>query len=116
MATISAYPASITINKLIEPPIDYPVTRYEYDDGGVDTNIAPCGLKRFLLTYEGLSATDFGTIFDHYNEAKGKVNTFDFTNPRDSILYTGVSYESFEVPDHTKSWSLNLNVVLRVYV
>lgn len=115
MATISAYP-SVAINKLIGPPLEYPVTRYDYDDGGQDVNISPCGLKRFRLTYDGLSAADFQTLADHYNEAKGRVNTFDFTNPRDSVLYSGVSYESFDVPDHIKSWSLSLDVVLRVYV
>ena len=116
MANVSAYPHTIGVAKLVKPPMEYPQVRYEYDDGGVDVNVSPCGLQRFILTYEGLSSTDAQTILDHYDEAKGKTHTFDFTNPRDSVLYSGVSYESLDVQDHVKSWSLNLNVVLRVYV
>ena len=116
MATIAAYPTSITINKLVTPPIEYPVTRYHYDDGGQDVNVSPCGLKRFLLSYEGLSGTELQTLADHYNAAQGKAHTFDFTNPRDSALYSGVSYEAFDVQRHPKSWALAVNIVLRVFV
>ena len=116
MATVSIYPTSIRINKLVEPPIEYPQTRYEYEDGGQDVNVSPCGLKRFVMTYEGLSSSELNTLNGHYDEAKGRTHTFDFTNPRDSILYTGVSYESFDIQRHEKSWALGLNVVLRVYV
>jgi len=113
---VSDFPNSIMQTKLVEPPIIYPVTRLDYDDGGQDVNVAPCGLKRWLLTYEGLDPADFQTLIDHFNEAQGPVGPFNFTGPRDAVAYTGVTYESLNVPPHPKIWSLNLEIVLRAYV
>lgn len=115
MSNITAYPVSVTINKILEPLIEYPVIKYEYDDGGCSTNVQVCGLKRFILTYQGLSSTDFQTIITHFNLAEGLKNYFDFVNPHDSVTYENVFYENLSIGEHVKSWALNLEVTLRTF-
>lgn len=117
MATVADYPdgeatSGPTITLLLDQPIDYEVTRYEYEDGGCDVNVQPCGLRRWRLEYEGLTAAELTTLRDHFNLAKGKVNDFEFWHRRDNALYAGVQYEEFRVGRHQKIWSNSLSVVL----
>lgn len=116
MGTIAAYPSPSQggplINKLIIPPLEYTVIRYEYDDGGLDVNVQPCGLQRWVLGYEGLTAAELAQIVDHYNLAQGRVNEFNWTDPRTATTFTGVKYESLDIPDHVRKWALGASVVL----
>lgn len=116
MASITAYPSPAAsgprINKMVIPPLEFPVTRYEYDDGGLDVNVQPCGLQRWILSYEGLTAVELAQIVDHFNLALGRVNDFSWTEPRFGEVFTGTKYESLEIPDHRKKWALLCNVVL----
>ena len=104
--------AGPTINKLIDQPIQYERTVYEYEDGGVDVNIQPCGMRRWVLIYEGLSAAEVTTLRTHYDDARGKVETFSFYHSRDATTYTGVQYESFQILKHERYWAKNVRVVL----
>jgi len=117
MATVADYPDGIgtsgpTINLLLDQPIDFEVTRYEYEDGGCDVNVQPCGVRRWRLEYEGLSASDVTTLRDHFNLAKGRVNDFEFYHRRDAVTYANVQYETFTVNHHIKKWSNSITVVL----
>lgn len=116
MSTITQYPVEAAggplINRIIDYPIEYQFIRYEYDDGGYDTNVQPCGMKRWGLEYEGLSAVELDTIVDHFNLAKHSTNDFSFANPQDGATYTGVKYERIEFPRHARMWALPLIVTL----
>lgn len=116
MATISAYPVQAEggprINRLSDFPIEFQTIDYEYDDGGIDVNVQPCGVARWLLEYEGLTAAELQTLVNHYNLAKGPVNDFSFAHPRDGVTYTGVKYEKIEIPRHTKHWALSFKATL----
>lgn len=117
MATIAAYPTQTVgggplINTLVRHPVEYPITRYEYEDGGVDVNVSPCGLLRWELFYEGLTSAELQTLVDHFNLAKGRVNDFNFYDHHEASTYSGVAYGSFEINDHRHKATLFANVVL----
>ncbi|MFZ9311168.1 MAG: hypothetical protein ACO24O_06680 [Arenimonas sp.] len=76
----------------------------------------PCGVQRWQLDYEGLTEDEAQTLLDHFETAKGRVNDFSFTHPREGVIYTGVKYDSFVVNDHTKYWALPRRVVLVKFV
>jgi hypothetical protein len=117
MATISNYPDGVdtagpTIALLVDLPIDYQVETFRYEDGGVDVNVQPCGVRRWQLEYEGLSAADVTTLRTHFNLAKGKVNDFIFYHRHDDQQYVQVRYESWRGGRHLKTWSNVVSVVL----
>ena len=112
MATIGAYPTSVYIDTLIDVPVEYGVERYEFEDGGMEVNVQPCGIRRWELRYTGLSSTDTDTLRTHFNNAKGRTNDFSFTHRRDSTTYTGVKYVSFTLPARVKNWSNEATVIL----
>ena len=112
MATIGAYPTSVYIDKLIDRAIEYRVERYEFEDGSLEVNVQPCGIRRWELRYTGLSVTDLNTLRTHYKNAKGRVNDFSFTHRRDATTYTGVKYVSFDIPPRSKNWINEAVVVL----
>jgi hypothetical protein len=112
MATIGAYPTSVYIDTLIDRAIEYRVERYEFEDGSLEVNVQPCGIRRWELRYTGLSVTDLNTLRTHYNDAKGRVNDFSFTHRRDATTYTGVKYVSFDIPARSKNWINEAVVVL----
>lgn len=117
MATIADYPDGIGtagpyISRLIDQPIRYEVIRYEYEDGGMDVNVQPCGVRRWVLEYEGLSASDVSTIVTHFNLAKGRVNNFEFYHRRDLTAYANVRYMTLELPARARSWSNQVTVTL----
>ena len=103
------------INTLVRHPTEYPVTRYEYEDGGVDVNVSPCGFTRFELGYEGLLAAELATLVDHFNDAKGRVNDFSFYAHHEDVTYTGVQYIAFGDPQHRHKATLAVHVTLGVY-
>jgi hypothetical protein len=117
MATVADYPDGIGtagpyISRLMDQPIEYNVTRYEFEDGGVDVNMQPCGVKRWVLEYEGLAAADVTTLVNHFNTAKGRVNDFEFYHRRDAQTYGSVKYVSIDLPARARSWSNNVTVIL----
>lgn len=120
MATITAYPtpseSGPLINRLERHPIDYPVTRYEFEDGGVEVNIAPCGLQRWDVYHEGLTPAELQTLVDHWNEAKGKTNDFSFYDHQQDATFTGVSYADFQIDQHRHKQTLFAHATLVVFV
>lgn len=99
-------------SRLQESPIDYPVDRTIYDDGGCDVNVQPCGLIKYELQYEGLSAAEVTTLRTHYNLAKGRTEDFNFYHRRDATLYANVKYESIKLPRRVKVWSNSVTITL----
>lgn len=117
MSTIADYPDGIGtagpyISRLMDQPLEFQVIRYEYEDGGLDVNVQPCGVRRWILEYEGLSAADVITIRDHFILAKGRVNNFEFYHRRDVATYDNVRYVEFSLPSRQKSWSNVVTVTL----
>jgi hypothetical protein len=117
MATIGNYPDGVGtagpyISRLIDVPIDYAVTRYEFEDGGVEVNVQPCGIRRWQLDYEGLSTSDLATLTTHFNNAKGRVNDFSFYHRRAATTYSGVKYVSLDLSPRAKNWSNGATVIL----
>lgn len=117
MATITDYPdgsatAGPYIARLLDQPTEYQSTLYEFEDGGVDVNIQPCGVKRYVLEYEGISTTDVSTIVTHFNNAKGRVNDFEFYHRREATTYSGVKYVEIKINRRPRSWVANMTVTL----
>lgn len=55
---------------------------------------------RWILIYDGESATDAAVYDAHYVESLEGLLPFSFRHPRTGILYTDVYYESFVYPQH----------------
>lgn len=66
---------------------------------------------RWELRYDGMDETQAGVLDTHWAAAQGIFGGFSFRDPKTSILYTDVHYESMTA-DHTKSWSQARTVVL----
>jgi hypothetical protein len=120
MATIAPYPtpdlggAIIQKERKLPPDYESLLTKHVYEDEGISVNrsglIAP---QDFELTYACVTPL-LGQIHrDHYDEAFHDFNDFSFRD-RDGNLHTNVRYVKFEY-DHTKIWSQQFTVVLRVY-
>lgn len=117
MSTIADYPDGVStagpfINRLIDQPAEYEVDMVRYEDGGVDVNVQPCGLKPIVLEYEGLTIADMETLRTHYNLAKGRINNFSFYHRRSAVTYSSVTYRSWAIGRHNKTWTGVLSVTL----
>jgi hypothetical protein len=115
MPTVANYPDGVgtagpTIDKVIKHPIEYKVERFLFDDGGCDVNLNPCGILRWTLKYDGLTASDVATLRTHLNLAKGGVSDFSFYDRHDSATYTKCRYRSWKVGKHQKTWFNTLTV------
>lgn len=99
------------INRIVDQPLDFGYTLYEYEDGGVDVNVQPCGAKRIQLDYDGLSAAEMTQLTSHYNAMRGKSATFTFYHRRDEYGYT-CRYVSMTISAHVRNWSNSVQVVL----
>lgn len=100
------------IARLIDQPIQYGVTTYEFEDGGVAVNVQPCGIRRWVLDYDGLSQDEINTLVRHYNAMRGRSSTFEFYHRRDAVLYNNVRYVSLTLPGRVKAWSNQAQVTL----
>lgn len=100
------------ISRLIDQPIEYGVTKYEFEDGGVAVNVQPCGIRRWILDYDGLSQDEINTLVRHYNAMRGRSSTFEFYHRRDAVLYSNVRYVSMSLPSRTRAWSNQAQVTL----
>lgn len=117
MAVVSGFPDNTNLGgplpvKQVDYPPDFEVIRYRMEDGGIKTNVRPCGPVLVELEYDGLSESEAAVLDDHWELAKGKTNTFPYFDRRAGITYTGVRYEGFEIIPHTKYWSLARKIVL----
>lgn len=116
MATIANYPVPSAggpvINRLVTQTREFKNDLTVNDDGTIDVNVQPCGIRRWQLEYDGLSESDAAALDNHFNSANGDANDFSFVNPRDSITYTAVRYEKYEVPRHPRKWALIRRVTL----
>jgi hypothetical protein len=106
------YPASVYISRLIDEPIEYDYTLYEFEDGATDVNVQPCGIRRWSLQYEGLSAAEAQTLLNFYNSVRGRSTVFNFYHRRDAITYTGVRLVSMTMASRAKAWVNGATVVL----
>lgn len=106
------YPASVYISRLIDEPIQYQSTLYEFEDGSVDVNVQPCGIRRWSLQYEGLTAAEAQTLLNFYNAVRGKSVTFNFYHRRDNVTYTGVRLVSMSFDSRSRAWVNGATVVL----
>ena len=117
MSTIAGYPDSVSVagpyaTKLNHNPIAYEVDVFRNEDGGADVNVQPCGILRFEIEYDGITAAEVETLRAHWNLAKGKVNDFPFRSRYDGATYNKCTYEKFEIPPHVKTWSNQVRVSL----
>ena len=117
MATVANFPDEIMtagpyVARLFTYPVEFPVLHYEFEDGGHDVNVQPCGLRRFELLYEGITAAEVQTLVDHYNLAKGRTNDFSFYHRHLEDTFAGCTYEAFEIQKHPKKWACFVRAVL----
>ena len=117
MATIVDYPDGVAtagplITRLMDQPVEFEATQYLYEDGGIDVNVQPCGVQRWLVEYEGISVTDVTTLITHFNLAKGRVNDFEFYHRRNVATYAGVKYVELRINRRPRSWVANVSVTL----
>lgn len=99
------------INRIIDQPLNFGYTLYEFEDGGVEVNVQPCGAKRIQLDYDGLSAAEVTQLTSHYNAMRGKAGTFTFYHRRDEYGYV-CRYVSMTISAHVRNWSNSVQVVL----
>ena len=117
MATVSAFPDYVNQGgplplKQVDYPPDFEVIRYQLEDGGLKTNVRPCGPVRVVLEYLGLSVAEAAVLDAHYALAKGKVNTFPYFDRRAGRTYTLVRYDKYEIIAHERYWSLGRRITL----
>lgn len=119
MAVIADYPDGDSsgtpgpfISNLDTQPQETLVDIFPNEDGGADINVQPCGVRRWVLTYEAMSFADAEIIRAHLNAAKGKVNEFDFYSRQENLTFSNCFYISIETPEHQKHWSNGLRITL----
>lgn len=110
-------PAGPVYLKLQELPPEYPslVFKEMVDGGGTHGADTTNKIRRFQLTYDGLTAAQFGQLFAHRAEAIDTFLGFNFRYYRasESIdeLLSDCHYESFTY-DHQKTWSRSCEIVI----
>ena len=98
--------AGPTIARLMKQPLEFPAALFDRnEDGGVDVNVVPCGLRVYVLEYEGLSVSDLNLIRAHYNDARGKVEEFNFYDRQSATLLPNCKYRDFKIGKHQKVWA-----------
>ena len=115
--TVAPFPDGVsvagpTIALLVEQPLAFETSRFEYEDGGLDVNLQPNGQRRWTLEYAGLSAADLDTLRAHWNLARGTSYEFSFYDRRTALTWERVKYESFRVGAHVRYWSVPATIVL----
>lgn len=109
-----AEPAGPIVAVVQSIPPDYRGTIVkEFKDGGANIGMSTENATlRFLLFYHGLFAAEVETLDNHWVEALGIAEGFNFRHPRTDILYTDVHYESFEYPEHRKIYMQQRRIIL----
>jgi hypothetical protein len=108
----SPFPTNIYIARLIDQPIDYGYEVYQFEDGGAEVNVQPCGARRWTVEYEGLSAAEIRQLIAHYNLMRGSSGTFNFYHRRDAVTYAGVRYVSLTIPQRQRASTNTATIVL----
>lgn len=115
--TVAAFPDGVSvagpsIALVVEQPLAFETSRFEYEDGGLDVNVQPCGQRRWTLEYAGLSAADVDTLRAHWSLARGTSYEFSFYDRRTGQTFDRVKYESFRLGAHVKQWSVPATIIL----
>lgn len=115
--TVAAFPDGVSvagpsIALVVGQPLVFETSRFEYEDGGLDVNVQPCGQRRWTLEYAGLSAEDVATLRAHWNLARGTSYEFSFYDRRTGQTFDRVKYESFRLGAHVKQWSVPATIIL----
>lgn len=88
--------------------------KHIYEDGGASfqtvNDDAPI---RWLIEYDGQELAESAVIDAHRADAFGEVYEFTLTNPRTTVVYTGVHYDEQFEEDHLKTW-VNRRVVVLI--
>lgn len=99
-------------------PEEFQVGFTQYDDGGRDFKLqhGGGGIKRWSLTYDGLTEAQAAILDAHKDSAKINgdglsANGFNYRD-RDGTLYANVRYEKYERPAHSKKWIQSRNIQL----
>jgi hypothetical protein len=108
----SPFPTNIYIARLIDQPIDYGYEVYQFEDGGAEVNVQPCGARRWTVEYEGLSAAEIRQLIAHYNLMRGSSGTFNFYHRRDAVTYSNVRYVSMTIPQRQRASTNTATIVL----
>lgn len=103
--------AGPTIDVLVRQPIEYEVDTVRMEDGGADVNVVTCGALTWTLIYKGISQAEVTTLRDHFNDARGKVEDFQFYD-RQTELTHSVRYRNFTIEKHEKIWAVPVTIVL----
>lgn len=103
--------AGPTIDVLVRQPIEYEVDTVRMEDGGCDVNVNTCGLLAWTLVYQALSQADVATLRTHFNDARGRVEDFQFYDRQAELTYS-VKYRSFTIEKHQKTWAVPVTIVL----
>lgn len=104
--------AGPTPARIVPLPIEYDKDVFINDDGGADVNVVPCGVKKYQIDYESITAAQVTTLRTHFNDARGRVELFNWYYREDATLYPDVQYESFKVGKRRKTWANVVSVVL----
>ena len=107
--------AGPTISLLIDAPTEHVVEKYQFDDGGMDVNIQPCGSRQWTLEYDSLTQAEIALLRGHWNLARGKTRGFSFYSRRDATVHSGVRYLNFRIGRHSRNWAVPVTVTLVKY-
>lgn len=102
-------------------PERFQVGSTDYDDGGKDVKLqnGGNGIRRWVLNYVNISATQAALLDSHMYAAKISedglsAHVFNYKD-KDGTLYANVRYQSYERPAHVKSHIQSRSVVLVKY-
>jgi hypothetical protein len=111
------FPVHLLINRLQDLPLDYAGAHFgEMADGAGPYGLStPNFLRRFSLSYEGLTQIKSDEISEHHREVYNEAGGFKFHHPRTNTLYDDVHYESFEYPQHSKLYVQERHLILVVF-
>jgi hypothetical protein len=103
--------------KLQELPFEFPsiIEKVMVDGGSTRGADSTNKVRRFKLTYDGLTFAELMILRNHREEAVGNLLGFSFRYYRSALsvdeLLSDCHYESF-TSDHVKTWSCSCEIVI----
>lgn len=98
--------------KLLDVAPEYAVTQKIFKDKGATVGLATTStVLVWRITYDGLTAAEYSTLLDHWNDAQGMFESFTFRHPYSGVLFSDVHYREF-VNDHLKRHCRSCEIVL----
>lgn len=92
--------------KITKQPLEFPAALIDRnEDGGADVNVFPCGLRAYVIEYEGITEAHKDLLIAHYNDARGKVEEFNFYDRDSATLLPNCKYRDFKIGKHLRTWS-----------